>query len=78
MTKPANDPNKPSPSDTPTKRPEDDGGKAHIREEDKEYHAVEPHKGDIARKHEREEQPVNPGTKPPTEKGMEKGKVQPD
>ena len=60
MTKPANDSNKPSPADTPTHRPEDNGGKAKVRKEDRQYHADEPHSGDIAKKHENEEQPVHP------------------
>jgi hypothetical protein len=58
MTKPANSKNKPSPADTPTHRPNDNGGKSKVRSEDKKYRAVNPHGGDIAKKHEREEQPV--------------------
>jgi hypothetical protein len=58
MTKPANSKNKPSPADTPTNRPNDNGGKSKVRSEDKKYRAVNPHGGDIAKKHEREEQPV--------------------
>jgi hypothetical protein len=77
MTKPANSPDKPSPSDTPTKSPRDNGGKSKIRKEDKQYHSDNPHSGDIAKKHEKEEQPVEPIKDPPKEKGMEKGKVQP-
>lgn len=61
MTKPANSSNKPSPSDTPTHRPHDNGGKSKVRHVDKEYHADKPHGGDIAKKHEKEEQPVHPG-----------------
>ncbi|CAN5280931.1 hypothetical protein BH09BAC6_BH09BAC6_09480 [soil metagenome] len=60
MTKPANSTDKPSPVDTPSGRPHDNGGKSKIRKEDKAYHADEPHGGEIAKKHEREEQPVHP------------------
>ncbi|MDN3550275.1 hypothetical protein [Mucilaginibacter aquaedulcis] len=77
MTKPANSSNKPSPSDTPTKSPHDNGGKSKVRQEDKQYHADKPHGGNIAKKHEKEEQPVDPIKNPPKEKGMKKGKVQP-
>jgi len=62
MTKPANSSDKPSPSDTPTHRPQDDGHKSVVRKTDKKYTADEPHGGDIAKKHENEEQPVNPGS----------------
>ena len=61
MTKPANSKNKPSPADTPTKRPADNGGKSKVHHEDKTYHAHNPHGGNIANKHEKEEQPVHPG-----------------
>jgi hypothetical protein len=67
MTKPANSSNKPSPADTPTKRPNDNGGKSKVRKEDKQYHANNPHGGDIAKKHEKEEQPVYPIKKAPKE-----------
>jgi hypothetical protein len=77
MTKPANSSDKPSPSDTPTHRPLDNGGKSKVERPDKEYHADKPHGGSIAKKHEKEEQPVEPVKNPPAEKGMEKGKVQP-
>jgi hypothetical protein len=60
MTKPANSKDKPSPADTPSDRPNDNGGKAKIRQPDKDYNANEPHKGDIAKRHETEEQPVQP------------------
>jgi hypothetical protein len=63
MTKPANSTDKASPSDTPTDRPNDNGHKAKVREADKQYDADKPHGGDIAKKHERDEQPVNPGAK---------------
>lgn len=62
MTKPANSKNRPSPTDTPTKPAEDNGGKSKIDKSDQQYHANEPHGGDIAKKHEQEEQPVNPGS----------------
>lgn len=77
MTKPANSTNKPSPSDTPTHRPHDNGSKSKVRNADKQYHADKPHGGNIAKKHEKEEQPVEPIKNPPAEKGMEKGQVQP-
>jgi hypothetical protein len=67
MKKPANSRNKPSPSDTPTHRPNDHGGKSKLKPEDKEYHADKPHGGHIAKKHEREEQPVHPIKDPPKE-----------
>jgi hypothetical protein len=78
MTKPANSTDKASPSDTPTDRPNDNGGKSKVRREDKQYDSDQPHGGDIANKHEKEEQPVSPNKTPPTEKGMDKGQVQPD
>ncbi|WP_184544455.1 hypothetical protein [Mucilaginibacter sp. FT3.2] len=59
MTKPANNKDKQSPSDTPTNRPNDNGGKSKIKKEDRQYNAAEPHGGDIAKKHEQEEQPVH-------------------
>jgi hypothetical protein len=59
MTKPANSKDKASPSDTPTKRPADKGGKSKLRKNDREYKADQPHRGDIAKKHEKEEQPVH-------------------
>jgi hypothetical protein len=63
MTKPANSTDKASPADTPTDRSEDNGHKSKVRAADKEYDADKPHGGDIAQKHENEEQPVNPGAK---------------
>lgn len=78
MTKPANSSDKASPSDTPTHRPHDNGHKSVVKKTDKEYNADQPHSGNIAKKYENEEQPVNPITKPPAEKGMDKGQVQPD
>ncbi|MGZ3763864.1 MAG: hypothetical protein ACXVB0_06990 [Mucilaginibacter sp.] len=61
MTKQVNSKTKQSPADTPTHRPNDNGGKSKVRSSDREYHAVTPHGGDIAKKHEKEEQPVHPG-----------------
>ncbi len=57
--KTANNPDKPSPADTPSHRPNDNGHKSVVKKQDKQYHAKEPHKGDIAKKHENEEQPVH-------------------
>jgi len=65
MTKPANSSNKPSPADTPTKRPNDNGEKSKVRKSDRKYDADEPHGGQIAKKHEQEEQPVQPVKKAP-------------
>jgi hypothetical protein len=67
MKKPANSHDKPSPSDTPTRRPHDKGHKSIQKPEDKRYHADEPHGGNIAKKHEKEEQPVHPVKKAPKE-----------
>jgi hypothetical protein len=61
MTKPVNAIDKPS----STHKSVDKGGKSKIRKEDKEYHADKPHDGDIAKKHQNEEQPVEPVKKPP-------------
>ena len=77
MTKPANSPGKPSPSDTPTERPADPGHKSVMRGGDKEYYANQPHGGNIAKKHEKEEQPVSPVKNAPAGKGVQQGKVQP-
>ena len=60
MTKPANSTDKPSPADTPTERPNDNGHKSVVKETDKAYTADQPHGGDIAQKHENDEQPVSP------------------
>jgi len=65
MTKPANNPDKPSPADTPTDRPNDEGHKSVVKRQDKIYHADEPEQQDVAKKHENEEQPVNPVKSPP-------------
>jgi hypothetical protein len=59
MTQPANSKDKPSPADTPTHRPHDNGGKAKTRKEDRTYKGDHPHGGEIAKKHEQEEQPVH-------------------
>jgi hypothetical protein len=63
MTKPANSKDKPSPADTPTERPADTGGKAKRREADKTYQGNNPHGGDIANRHENDEQPVHSADK---------------
>ncbi len=76
MTKPANSKDKPSPADTPTSRPNDNGGKA-IVGNDENYTKHKLEKNNIAQKHEKEEQPVEPIKNPPAEKGMEKWQVQP-
>lgn len=55
MTKPINAIDKPS----PTKKAVDNGGKAKVKKVDRDYNADQPHGGDIAKKHEREEQPVH-------------------
>jgi hypothetical protein len=65
MTTPANDHDKPSPSDTPTDRPNDEGHKSVVKNRDKQYHADEPERHDIAKKHQNEEQPVAPVKKAP-------------
>ena len=74
MATPANSKDKPSPSDTPTHRPDDNGGKSVVGY-DKTYTDRKLHKN-IAEQYEREEQPVETVKNPPKEKGMEKGKVQ--
>jgi hypothetical protein len=65
MTKPANSTNKPSPADTPTHRPEDNGGKSKVRAKDKQYHEEEPKQENIAKERENEEQPVHSVKKAP-------------
>jgi hypothetical protein len=60
MTTPANDHDKPSPSDTPTKRPTDEGHESVVKKEDKQYNADEPQQENVAKRYEKEEQPVNP------------------
>ena len=78
MTKPANSKDKASPSDTPTDRPNDNGNETVQHSKDKDYNADEPDGGDVAKKREKEEQPITPVKDPPAEKGMDKGQVQPD
>jgi hypothetical protein len=78
MTKPANSSDKPSPSDTPTERPADNGGKSVKHTSDKDYTGDEPHGGNVAKKHEQDEQPVNPVKSAPAGKGEQHGKVQPE
>ncbi|MGH7238093.1 MAG: hypothetical protein ACREGF_06165 [Candidatus Saccharimonadales bacterium] len=63
MVKLAHSEHKPSPADTPTKKPVDDGGKSKVRKSDRVYKADEPHRGEIAKKHQQQEQPVHPGDK---------------
>jgi hypothetical protein len=65
MTKPANSTDKPSPADTPTDRPADNGHKSKVRRTDKQYTADEPKNHEIAKKHENEEQPVHSVKKAP-------------
>lgn len=77
MKEPANSRDKPSPADTSTHKRPDNGHKSVVHSSDKKYNADQPHKGDIAKKHERDEQPVEAIKNPPAEKGMDKGKVQP-
>src|ERR1700761_6332977 len=71
MTKPANSPDKPSPSDTPTHRPEDNGHKSIVHDVDKEYRTKNPHSGNIANKQAKDEQPVNPVKNAPAGKGAQ-------
>ncbi|TWR28380.1 hypothetical protein FPZ42_03955 [Mucilaginibacter achroorhodeus] len=66
MTTPANNHDKPSPSDTPTKRPNDNGNESVVRKEDEQYNADQPEQENIAKKAEREEQPVDPIKNPPS------------
>ena len=61
----ANSKDKPSPADTPTNREHDNGHKSVVKKQDKVYNANEPHHGDIAKKHENEEQPVHSVNKAP-------------
>jgi hypothetical protein len=76
MTKPANSNDKPSPADTPTHRPNDNGGKA-VVEVDNNYTSRKLNRLNIAEKHEREEHPADPVKNPPAEKGVKSGMVQP-
>jgi len=66
MTKPANDHDKPSPSDTPTDRPNDEGHESVVRKEDEQYHADEPQQENVAKYYENREQPVQPVKTPPS------------
>jgi hypothetical protein len=63
----ANSKDKPSPADTPTKRPNDEGHKSIQKNRDKVYHANEPENENIAKRYENEEQPVHPVKKAPKE-----------
>ncbi len=67
MTTPANNPDKPSPADTPTDRPNDEGHKSVVKNRDKQYHADEPEQENIATYYEEREQPVKPIKDPPKE-----------
>ena len=62
MTKPVNAIDKPS----STHKPVDKGGKSKVRKEDKEYKSDQPKQENIAKRHEREEQPVQPVKTAPT------------
>lgn len=77
MTASANSHQKPNPSDTPTERPDDNGGKSLVRPEDKEYQDKQADFGDVAKQRETEEEPVNPIKTPPNEPGDDVGMVQP-
>ncbi|HEK21576.1 hypothetical protein [Mucilaginibacter sp. 44-25] len=67
MTTPANNHHKPSPSDTPTKRPNDEGHESIVRKEDEQYNADEPQQENVADYTENREQPVQPVKNPPAE-----------
>ena len=67
MTKPANSKDKPSPADTPTERPDDNGGKAKVEKTDKEYDGENANFGNIQKKAEEQEQPVMPVKDAPKE-----------
>ncbi len=67
MTKPANSTDKPSPADTPTDRPNDNGGKTVVEKTDKKYDGENVNFGNIAEKYENEEQPVQPVKEAPKE-----------
>ncbi|QQL48324.1 hypothetical protein [Mucilaginibacter ginkgonis] len=78
MTKPANNSNKPSPSDTPTDRPNDKGHKSVLKERDKKYDGDDANFGNVNKQYREDGEPVHPIKNPPTEqKGQEEGKVQP-
>jgi hypothetical protein len=59
----ANSHHKPSPADTPSNRPNDEGHKSIVKKQDKQYQAKEPHQENIAKRHENEEQPVHSADK---------------
>jgi hypothetical protein len=67
MTKAANSPDKPSPSDSPTEKPVDNGHKSVVKKEDKEYHADNANFGNVDKKRRNDEEPVNPIKTPPKE-----------
>jgi hypothetical protein len=67
MTKHANDHDKPSPSDTPTNRPNDEGHKSVVKDRDKQYHADEPPQENVVKYYENREQPVQPVKDAPKE-----------
>lgn len=56
MTKPANS-SKPSPADTPTERPVDNGGKSKVENKDRQYNEKNADFGNVAAEKEHEEQP---------------------
>ena len=62
MTKPVNAIDKPS----STHKQVDKGGKSKVRKEDKIYNADQPKQENIAKRHEREEQPVESVKKGPS------------
>jgi hypothetical protein len=65
MTTPANNHDKPSPSDTPTHRPNDEGHKSVVKNRDKQYNADEPEQENVAKYYENREQPVQTIKTPP-------------
>ncbi len=67
MPQPANEHDKPSPSDTPTDRPDDNGGKAVKKPEDEDYDKDNANFGNVAITRENSEEPVNPIKTPPDE-----------
>ncbi|MVN90759.1 hypothetical protein [Mucilaginibacter aquatilis] len=67
MHQPANEHDKPSPSDTPTDRPNDNGGKAVKKSEDEDYDKDNANFGNVAKTRENSEEPVNPIKTPPDE-----------
>jgi hypothetical protein len=67
MTKAANNPDKPSPSDSPTEKPVDNGHKSVVKKEDKQYHKDNVNFGNVDKKRRNDEEPVNPIKTPPKE-----------